>query len=184
MTQRRSRDRVYINKGWHHLFTRSETRPSKLQKCSFHPLPKWRRIWKDWLLLRRRTTTSTTTTICSTTRATQEAKGEPRERSSSTRTAIAPQDTRGRSQRNFTTAKWSVGEPRARRLDFSPRCVQVSGGCFDVIYVSLHSVDYFQQSAFVKGRKNNTASYFLFTQPCRSCRPVKQFTLITTIFFF
>lgn len=27
MTERRSRDRVYINKGWHHLFTRSETRP-------------------------------------------------------------------------------------------------------------------------------------------------------------
>lgn len=39
VTQRRSRDRVYINKGWHHLFTRSETRLSKLQSAPFTHFP-------------------------------------------------------------------------------------------------------------------------------------------------
>lgn len=77
---------------------------------------------------------NTITIIWWSTRATRAAKAGPRGRSSWTRTATAPQDTRGRSWKNFTTARWSAEGPRVRRRKGSPRfyrwrCVEVQVCC-------------------------------------------------------
>lgn len=86
-------------------------------ESSCKPFPKWPQTWKDLFLSRKHITINMTITIWMSTLATLVAKGDPRGKSSWTQIAIVPLDTRGRSQKNTTTAKWNAEEPRARRLE-------------------------------------------------------------------
>lgn len=110
------------------------------QKLLHSRFSKWRQKWKDLSLSKRLITINTTITICLNTRAMLVVKGDPRGRSSWTQTAIVPLDMRGRLRKSITTARWNAGEPRARRLDGFPRCLQVIALCVEMCLFAAESL--------------------------------------------